>query len=164
MNGRGDRFDRRRFLLGAAAGVAGAGLAAADPGAAAVHRRARDRRRDRSTTTVLASGVTVPTAGWLIAENARPGTIDWVVTGTQAPHAIEGFASRVSAAVGDEVVLFVNTVARSVRVQAYRMGYYQGLGGRLVAQSDEVAGQVQPPRAWSPGSTSSRARGAPPCR
>ena len=38
--------------------------------------------------------------------------------------------------------LFVNTTARAVQVQAYRMGYYQGLGGRLVVQTDFVAGQA----------------------
>ena len=26
----------------------------------------------------LASGVTVPTATWLVAENARPGTLNWI--------------------------------------------------------------------------------------
>lgn len=141
------RFDRRRFLAAAAgtAGMVGAGLAAA-PDADATSRRAGHHRapRRRVTQARLASGVVVPTAPWLIEENARPGTIDWVVTGLQTPGAMEGYASQVSAKAGDDVVVFVNTVARSVRVQAYRMGYYKGLGGRLIFESDQVAGRQQP--------------------
>ena len=89
---------------------------------------------------VLPSGVIVPTAPWLIAENAKPGTLDWICNHNQPEHALEGFASQVSAVHGDDVAMFVNTTGRAVQVQAYRMGYYQGLGGRLVWQSDMVAG------------------------
>ncbi len=35
--------------------------------------------------TVLDSGVVVPTARWLVEENAMPGTNNWVVTGIQTP-------------------------------------------------------------------------------
>ena len=52
---------------------------------------------------------------------------------------------------GDDVALFVNTTARAVQVQAYRMGYYQGLGGRLVCQSDFVPATPQPPPVVTPG-------------
>ncbi|MHB8594012.1 MAG: N,N-dimethylformamidase beta subunit family domain-containing protein [Acidimicrobiales bacterium] len=95
--------------------------------------------------TALPSGAMVPTSPGIQAENARPGTLDWVVGGHQVPRGIEGFASVVSAVDGDDVVLFVNTRARAFRVEAYRMGYYQGLGARLVWRSDNVAGAVQPP-------------------
>jgi hypothetical protein len=99
----------------------------------------------------LASGVTVPTAAWVIEENARPGTLGWVVTGTQTPGALEGFASTVSALPGEEVTLFVNTVADAFHVEAYRMGYYQGLAGRLVFVSDTVPGRRQPAPTFTPG-------------
>ena len=99
----------------------------------------------------LASGVIVPTAPWVIAENARPGTLDWVCNHVQANHALEGYASQVSAVAGDDVALFVNTTAQAVQVQAYRMGYYQGLGGRLVWQSDMVAAGQQAPPVVAPG-------------
>ena len=93
----------------------------------------------------LASGVVAPVARWLVLENEKPGTIDWIVTGHQVPHGIEGYASQVSAVPGDDVALFIATTARAVSVQAYRMGYYQGLGGRLIYQSDQVAAVAQPP-------------------
>jgi hypothetical protein len=95
--------------------------------------------------TALPGGAVVPTATWVQKENARPGTADWVVTGVQVPRAIEGFADVTSAEVGSTVTLFVNTVARTFHVEAYRMGYYQGLGARLVWTSDKVTGQQQPP-------------------
>ena len=47
--------------------------------------------------------------------------------------------------------MFVNTNAKTVALQAYRMGYYQGLGGRLIFQTDPVPGQVQPPPSVAPG-------------
>jgi hypothetical protein len=166
-------IDRRRFLLIAAAGATGAaGLALAacsgdDPLAKAAA-RARKRRppakakrppsTSTTTTTVpaveskaLASGVVVPTAPWLIAENQKPGTLDWIVNHVQPDHALEGFASQVSAVAGNDVAVFVNTTAQAVQVQAYRMGYYQGLGGRLVYQSAMVAAGPQAAPVVSPG-------------
>jgi hypothetical protein len=104
-----------------------------------------------ATLATLDSGVVVPVAPWVIAENARPGTQDWVVTGHQTPGALEGFASSVSALPGQDVLLFVSTTAASFHVEAYRMGYYGGLGGRLIWQSDEVAGRQQPPPTVAPG-------------
>jgi hypothetical protein len=101
--------------------------------------------------TKLASGVVVPTATWLVAENQLPGTIDWIVTALPPEHSLEGFASQVSAIAGDDVALHINTTAAAVQVQAYRMGYYGGLGGRLVYQSDMVAATPQPASTLTPG-------------
>jgi hypothetical protein len=46
---------------------------------------------------------------------------------------------------GESFDLFVQTKARSVSIQAFRMGYYGGLGGRLVWESGPLAGQPQSP-------------------
>ncbi len=81
-----------------------------------------------SSDTALPSGVTVPTAPWLIAENAKPGHAQLDLQPRAAQPRLEGFASQVSAVAGDDVALFVNTTARAVQAQVYRMGYYQGLG------------------------------------
>ena len=93
----------------------------------------------------------VPTAPWLIAENAKPGTLNWICNHVQPEHALEGFASQVSAVPGDDVALFVNTTANAVQVQAYRMGFYQGLGGRLIVQTDFLPAKVQPAPVVTPG-------------
>jgi hypothetical protein len=159
----GPPIDRRRFLHIAAAGAAGLVIAGCtDDGSSTTdaakagakkHTPARAKRPGSTapggdpspvTQTTLTSGVVVPTASWLIAENKRPGTLDWIVNFVQPDHALEGFASQVSAVPGDDVTLFVNTTARAVQVQAYRMGFYQGLGGRLIYQSDMVAAGAQP--------------------
>jgi hypothetical protein len=96
-------------------------------------------------------GFELATSARIQAENALPGTPNWVVTGRPIPHAIEGYADRVSAASGETVKLFVNTGAPSFHVEAYRMGWYQGLGARLVWQSGEVPGRRQPLPSFTPG-------------
>jgi N,N-dimethylformamidase beta subunit-like protein len=89
-------------------------------------------------------------ASWVIAENERPGTSAWRIP-ANAPMNIEGYADRVSAQVGDVIALFVSTTARSFRVEAYRIGYYQGFGGRFVWRSAQLRGQVQRAPMRTPG-------------
>jgi hypothetical protein len=144
-------LDRREFLQFSALGVAGlaAGTHPQDKGAKG-RPPARARRHAKPpgpavVDATLPSGVIVPTAPWLIAENARPGTLNWICNFVQPNHALEGFASQVSAVPGDDVALFVNTTARAVQAQVYRMGYYQGLAGRLVVQTDFEPATAQPP-------------------
>ncbi len=102
-------------------------------------------------STTLDNGLKLPTAAWVSRENLRPGTSQWQVGGRQVPHAIEGFADRVSAVPGDTVTLFVNTTAQTFHVEAYRIGWYQGIGGRLVWQGPENPGKRQPPSTFTPG-------------
>jgi hypothetical protein len=85
-------------------------------------------------------------AGWVARENERAGTSAWRI----APGAyggIEGYANHVSARVGDSVKLYVSTPAPVFHIEAYRVGWYQGLGGRLVWRSPDIKGAVQPPPA-----------------
>jgi len=96
-----------------------------------------------STTTVV-DGVTLLTSPDIVAENAKAGHLWWLTTPQRAGD-IEGYASQVSAEIGDTVSVFVSTKASSFHVEAYRMGYYGGVGGRLVWQSKEVPGVRQPP-------------------
>ena len=84
-------------------------------------------------------------ARWVRDENALPGTADWNIGNMGDQHAIEGFFDTTSAVAGDTVRLFVSTTASTYHVEAYRMGWYQGLGGRLVWSSAETPGRVQPP-------------------
>jgi hypothetical protein len=114
-------------------------------------------RHPLSQTTPAASAANVTTMGpdgvrssWVTQENLRPGTDAWRITGTP-PGTIDGFADRTYAAAGDTVSLAVSTDAPQFRVEAYRMGYYQGSGARLVWHSDELPGAVQPPCPVTPG-------------
>jgi len=72
---------------------------------------------------------------------------------------IEGYASQVSAVNGETVTLFVSTRATSYHVEAYRMGYYQGIGGRLVWTSEERPGSANRSRSSLPPPTPSNATG-----
>jgi hypothetical protein len=77
------------------------------------------------------------------AENALPGSTGW--SGMQAPaHAIEGYTSAVSVLPGDRLELHVSTApAERYRVEIYRLGWYAGLGGRLVACLPACSGDEQ---------------------
>ena len=88
-------------------------------------------------------------AAWVLEENAHPATTrDWIIPrrvpyGNEAP--IEGYLDKVSANQGEEITLYVNTVAQGFRAFVYRIGYYGGLGGRHIATSPELKGLRQPP-------------------
>src|SRR5205823_14591094 len=90
-------------------------------------------------------------AEWVAEENAKPGTTSWQIVGPAEGDAIEGYASTVSAVQGDTVTLYVSTAARSFHVEAYRMGWYGGAGGRLLWTSDDVPGTRQAPANVTPG-------------
>jgi hypothetical protein len=96
------------------------------------------------------------------AENARAGGTGWKTAGSQEPTAengpiirtlttplVQGFASSTSVVCGQRVGLHLgtlNTHPVAVRIQAWRLGYYRGRGGRLVWQSPYVS--VHRPRTW----------------
>ncbi len=85
-------------------------------------------------------------------ENESPGTRDWMTTNVRVDPKtkyrspwIEGYASRTSVRPGEPISLHVSTnPASPFAVDIYRMGYYQGLGGRHVARLGPFAGRVQP--------------------
>ena len=80
------------------------------------------------------TGSTPEHASWVVAENARSGSSSWRIP-RSAPNSIEGFADVVSAQVGDDVTLYISTPARTFHVEAYRIGYYDGDGGRRIWRS-----------------------------
>jgi hypothetical protein len=150
-------WSRRNFLQGLAAfGVAAAGAGGYElfeeaPVAAALHGKHSKHHKPKKTrnsaprsSRETVDGVSLPTSQAIIAENAKTGDAWWVDV-AQAPRSIEGFCNQVSAEHGDTVKLFVNTEAPTFHVEAYRMGYYQGIGGRLVWQSAEIPGIAQAP-------------------
>jgi hypothetical protein len=95
------------------------------------------------------------------AENDREGTTDWQLTYTRIdPKSkctrfggglggrsvlIEGFASRASVRPGDKLDFHVSTDPPSpFTIDLYRLGYYQGKGGRHVLRLGPFKGQAQP--------------------
>jgi hypothetical protein len=155
------RVDRRRFIGWTAAGgvaAAAAALGIAESSSGDDHQTGSDAARTGTkpkpgaggtalpseVVTQLIDGVELPISPAIVAENAKTGDA-WWVDSVQPPRAIEGFANQVSAVAGDTITLFVNTIATAFHVEAYRMGYYQGIGGRLVWRSEQVPGIRQPP-------------------
>jgi len=108
----------------------------------------------------FAAGVALPhsvasdTTNPIQAENAQKGTTTWQTPDADGP-AIEGYASEVSALPGDTIHLHVSTSPASrYHVEVYRLGWYGGAGGRLLAClpancADSLSGQPQP--AGKPG-------------
>ncbi len=114
-----------------------------------------------SRRTVLTAGVAARSAAGgdparrslLRAENALPGTLDWQLTfmrtdprsGGYRSRVIEGYASKMSVKAGETIALMVSVdPPGEFELDLYRMGYYQGLGGRQVAHLGPFAGTTQP--------------------
>jgi hypothetical protein len=119
-------LNRRQLLCG----LAGAGTLAALAGAASAK----------------------PDPGRVKAENDRPGTTDWQLTYTRVDPKtryrsplIEGFVSRASVRAGEGLDFYVSTnPASPFVIDLYRLGYYQGKGGRHVRRLGPFPGRVQP--------------------
>ncbi len=138
-------ISRRRFLTGGAAALASIGAACGTTQAkASTKTTVRHRGNPKKPVTPISDRLELPTAAWLQAENRRPGTNAWIVGSVPVPHSIEGYPDHVSAKAGDTVAVHVSSTARTFHVEAYRMGWYQGYGGRLIWRSAETAGAVQP--------------------
>ena len=94
-------------------------------------------------------------------ENQNPGTTDWLLTNSQTdtcrivePYEeiflcrskpIEGYCSATSIQQGETLEVFVSTdPPSSFTVDIYRMGYYQGKGGRKMQSLGPFNGKAQP--------------------
>jgi hypothetical protein len=85
-------------------------------------------------------------------ENEATGSKDWVASNVRIDPAtkyrspwIEGYASRTSVRPGESISLHVSTnPASSFVIDIYRLGYYQGLGGRHRLHLGPFSGSVQP--------------------
>ena len=80
---------------------------------------------------------TVRPTGWLARENQRPGAVDWTVPVVR-PQGVLGYTDEPSAVCGDVVRVHLAGPAGTVRLLAYRLGWYRGDGARLVYESAPV--------------------------
>lgn len=150
-------IDRRAALktLGALAGVAALAGCSTESGARSLRggearRSARPAHKASSAGGVSFNEAGLPVADWVVKENEQEGTTDWLVTGTPL-HGLEGYLDAASAAPGDALTLYVNSSARRLYVTAYRMGWYQGKGARLVADFGSAPARVQAEPEFTPG-------------
>lgn len=95
----------------------------------------------------------LPVSEKIIEENNKKGSLGWLLRGKQNSYSpgIEGFVDKVSLVEGDVLTLYVNTPAPSYYAEIYRMGYYQGLGARLIHRTPRIRGQSQPSSTFTPG-------------
>jgi hypothetical protein len=85
-------------------------------------------------------------------ENERPGTTDWMLTNTRVDPKtkyrcpwVEGYCSHTSLRAGDTLSVMVSTNPASPFVlDVYRLGYYQGKGGRHMLRLGPFKGETQP--------------------
>ena len=91
---------------------------------------------------------TATTPNAITVENQKPGTADWEITNpvTAAAPEIEGYASATSVNVGGTLPLKVSLAqAGQYSIDVYRLGYYAGLGGRLMSSIGPLNGNTQSP-------------------
>ena len=89
-----------------------------------------------------------PVSNPIACENSKPGNpaSQWDLTAPPGDPNIQGFATDISYNLGETVQFKVNTPSFSYRIDIYRIGYYGGLGARLIAQVNPSATlpQIQP--------------------
>ncbi|MDA1056069.1 MAG: hypothetical protein O3C40_37285 [Planctomycetota bacterium] len=88
----------------------------------------------------------------IMAENAQPGHRDWQLTrvaldrlgGVRSPK-IEGYASKQSVAVGETIEFKISAdPAAEFQMEIFRLGYYSGMGARLMRTLGPLPGTPQP--------------------
>ena len=127
-------FSRRAFF-GIAAAATAVTAAACDAAARTAGRGGSQSQEQGPRARTIAKGP--------INENDRPGDPHWNIRRLGAPDAIVGYAGQSSVLPGEPVTLYVSTTARSFRVSAFRMGWYQGDEARLLWKSAAVKGHRQ---------------------
>src|SRR2546427_674949 len=107
------------------------------PGGASAALAATTAPQTPSLALLPAPGPASPAAvnNPIVAENQQPGTNAWLLGSPRADdtaNQMKGYRSAVSAKAGDTITLYATTnPAQSFTLDIYRMGWYQGWGGRL---------------------------------
>ena len=91
------------------------------------------------------SSMVLPARGPIYIENQQPGTTSWIITRPATNNQIEGYASATSVNRGDRITFHVSTTAQKFDLAIYRMGWYQGHGGRLMHSARDIPGRRQRP-------------------
>ena len=85
----------------------------------------------------------------IVIENQQPGTSQWQIpwgsAGTDAGGQIKGYASATSVDKGETLTFYVSVnPSQTYTIDVYRVGWYQGLGGRLMQHIGPLSGVRQP--------------------
>jgi len=77
-------------------------------------------------------------------ENEDQGTAEWIPTVGDPAHQLEGYASLTSVNAGQSISFFIDSKDTQFSLAIYRLGYYQGRGGRLMTSVETLEGRRQP--------------------
>ena len=84
----------------------------------------------------------------IIIENQQPGTSAWYIqgnTGSDSVGQIKAYTSATSVNKGQSITFYVSVnPAQTYTIDVYRLGWYQGLGGRLMQHISPLNGTQQP--------------------
>jgi hypothetical protein len=82
----------------------------------------------------------------IVRENALPGTSDWRISGGKGSTIqIQAYAGATSVLPGQKLTFYVSTQidGTNYSIGIYRLGWYNGLGGRLMASQADLVGHAQ---------------------
>lgn len=85
----------------------------------------------------------VATASWVEVENARPGDATWLAGDGAPAGTLEAYTDTPSLALGETLSVFVSSTTARLTAKIYRVGYYQGLGARLIETINDIAAHVR---------------------
>ncbi len=99
-----------------------------------------------STDTVPPTPTISATGNVIARENAQPGTTSWIIpTRKAATIQIQAYASATSVQAGQKLSFYVSTQVQGMHysIDIYRLGWYGGDGGRLIASFNDLIGRAQ---------------------
>ena len=104
-----------------------------------------------TASTSTDNSVTFTPVSPIVLENQQPGSGNWRMWLHNIPPAddvnkqIKGYASATSVNKGESITFYVTVnPAQQYTMDVYRMGWYQGLGGRLMQSIGPLQGVAQP--------------------
>ena len=93
----------------------------------------------------------IAAANPIVLENQQPGTSQWQLwqsvyqAANDVGKQIKGYASATSVNKGESITFYVSvSPAQSYTIDIYRIGWYQGSGGRIMQRIGPLAGSQQP--------------------
>ena len=141
-------------------------MPSSDKGGRRIHRRDLNKGAATAGLALTAGALGIPkdfgqssvSNDLIQAENAKPGTRDWLLTKTHTVpgkinkildngrcKVIEGYCSANSIRAGETLRIMVSTNPESAfKLEVFRTGYYGGAGARLVKTFDSIKGKTQP--------------------
>jgi hypothetical protein len=91
----------------------------------------------KSPVAATPSATPSASANPIVVENGHTGSVNWKSPGVGR---IAGYADAASVDVGETIRFAVSTTKRTFNIDIYRLGWYGGIGGRLILSVEDVPG------------------------